>query len=352
VNLRLLVVIVFVLACCSSPPRDTTIRAVEEDGKIVALEISKSIVAAPNDSTFVFLKGASDPVLGTFASESDFVLFTPAVHLSKGQVYEVRNGDNVLTSIELKVDNSIAEPKLVAVYPSGDTLAENTLKMYFRFSEPMVEGVSMKHVHLIRNDTDTMRGTFLDLQPELWNEDGTILTLWLDPGRIKRDLIPNKTLGNPLSVGSNYRLVVTEGWRSKASKPTSTKFEKRFVTTGRDETSPGPERWSVSAPKTGTIHPLKVAFGETLDYLVALNAIDVLSPVAEEIQGELTLEDHEQSIQFVPGKPWETGKYVLRIEARLEDPAGNNLSRLFDQDITNASENQVTKPVFLYFEVR
>ena len=43
-------------------------------------------------------------------------------------------------------------------------------------------------------------GTFLDLQPELWNAEGTVLTLWLDPGRIKRDLIPNKELGIPLKA--------------------------------------------------------------------------------------------------------------------------------------------------------
>jgi hypothetical protein len=325
---------------------------VERNGSPVALEISKEIVPDPNDSTFVFLKGASDPVLGTFTSNADILVFTPAVHLSRGNSYEVRRGGKVLASIEVKVDDSTAVPKLLAVYPSGDSLAENTLKMYLRFSEPMVEGTSLKHLHLIRNGTDTMHGTFLDLQPELWNEGGTILTLWLDPGRIKRDLIPNKTLGKPLSAGSNYTLVVSEGWKSKAAKATSEKFEKSFTTTGRDETSPAPERWEVVSPKANSLDPLIIGFGETLDYLVALNAIEVLNPTGQQMSGELTVGEREQSIQFVPVKFWETGKYVVRVEERLEDPAGNNLSRLFDQEISSNTEKRASKPAFLYFDVR
>ena len=37
-----------------------------------------------------------------------------------------------------------------------------------------------------------MKSIFLELENELWNPEHTQLTLWLDPGRIKRDLIPNQ----------------------------------------------------------------------------------------------------------------------------------------------------------------
>ena len=55
----------------------------------------------------------------------------------------------------------------------------------------MEEGRSTRYVVLVKEGVDTLKGTFLDLQPELWNDDATELTLWLDPGRIKLDLIPN-----------------------------------------------------------------------------------------------------------------------------------------------------------------
>ena len=79
-------------------------------------------------------------------------------------------------------------------------MPENLLKIYLRFSHPMREGQSDKYISLIKNGKDTLPDVFLNLQPELWNEDRTVLTVWLDPGRIKRDLQPNLKLGNPLAT--------------------------------------------------------------------------------------------------------------------------------------------------------
>jgi len=43
---------------------------------------------------------------------------------------------------------------------------------------------------------------------------------------------------------------------------------------------------------------------------------------------------------------WNKGNYKLLIEAKLEDLAGNNLNRLFDTDITQATN--ITKVTFRY----
>ena len=137
--------------------------------------------------------------------------------------------------------------------------------MYFEFSEPMVEGSSLQHLTLIRNDRDTMRGTFLDLQPELWNSDGTVLTLWLDPGRIKRDLIPNKELGSPLKQGERYTLHVNKSWQSKNGVPLAKNYSKTFVTINRDEESPDPLTWKVSAPSSNDKQSLEIQFPQPLD---------------------------------------------------------------------------------------
>ena len=66
----------------------------------------------------------------------------------------------------------------------------------------MQEGQALENITVIKNGKDTIPSIFLDLQPELWNKERTILTLWLDPGRIKRDLQPNKKLGLPLELGA------------------------------------------------------------------------------------------------------------------------------------------------------
>jgi hypothetical protein len=69
----------------------------------------------------------------------------------------------------------------------------------------MMESRSAGFIKLVKNGTDTLHDAFLDLQPELWNEDRTVITLWLDPGRIKRDLQPNLKLGAPLQQSEKYR---------------------------------------------------------------------------------------------------------------------------------------------------
>src|SRR5688572_22539875 len=189
------------------------------------------------------------PVLGDFRKERDEVIFEPIIPFTKGLRYEVLLDDSLLSEILIPIGN-FKPPALLSIYPSQDTLPENLLKMYFEFSEPMVEGSSLQHLTLIRNDRDTMRATFLDLHPELWNSDGTVLTLWIDPGRIKRDLIPNKELGVPLKQGERYTLHLNKSWQSKNGVPLAKNYAKTFVTIHRDEESPDPQSWKVSVPSS------------------------------------------------------------------------------------------------------
>src|SRR5687768_10047886 len=132
--------------------------------------------------------GERVPVLGEFKLDDGEVNFEPLVPFTRNLKYELLLDDKLIGKIQIPT-GEFARPQLVGIYPSNDTLPENLLKMYFEFSMPMVEGRSLKYITLLRDDRDTLENTFLNLQPELWNADGTVLTLWLDPGRIKRELI-------------------------------------------------------------------------------------------------------------------------------------------------------------------
>ena len=134
------------------------------------------------------------------------VIFKPMIAFTRGLKYKVYVRNELIDEIadtDLLIQSTA--PEVVAVYPALDTLPENLLKFYIRFSKPMQEGDELQHIHLIKDGRDTMSSVFLDL--ELWNNERTMLTLWLDPGRIKRELQPNKLLGPPLNKGSiiNYR---------------------------------------------------------------------------------------------------------------------------------------------------
>ena len=88
------------------------------------------------------------------------------------------------------------------MYPSTDELPVNQLKLYVHFSSPMSEGWAARAVRVRRADNDEpLEGVFLAMEPELWDRERRRLTLLLDPGRIKRGLVPNAEAGYPLIQG-------------------------------------------------------------------------------------------------------------------------------------------------------
>jgi len=343
--------------CMRCQPTDerTSVTVVSKNGKAVAVAIRGSFVK--DESISMRLKvqlikpGERHPVLGDFRKDGSEVIFEPIVPLTKGLRYEVLLNDTLLSEIEIPIGDSEA-PQLLSIYPSQDTLPENLLKMYFEFSEPMVEGSSLPHLTLIRNDRDTMRGTFLDLQPELWNSDGTVLTVWLDPGRIKRDLIPNKELGSPLKQGERYTLYVNKSWQSKNGVPLTKNYSKTFVTINRDEESPDLQIWKVSAPSSNNKQSLEIQFQQPLDNFLLRECITILNSDGDIVPGEMVIGEEEKILRFVPDEPWTKGTFALRIESRLEDLAGNNLNRQFDRDVNKKNEGTTQEIFKKEFEVQ
>ena len=144
--------------------------------------------------------GTKTAILGEYNLKKDTLVFEPLIPFTRGLHYEIVINGYLISDIE--IPKSTNHPTLLGIYPTQDTLPENLLKFYFVFAQPMVEGNSLEYIKLLSLEEDTLLHTFLNLQPELWNAERTVLTLWLDPGRIKRDLQPNKRLGNPLTKGS------------------------------------------------------------------------------------------------------------------------------------------------------
>lgn len=273
------------------------------------------------------------PVLGTFTLSGDEVTFTPIVPLTNGRTYELLEDGKPFGEITIPISDASA-PEIEAIYPNVDTIPENQLKVHIQFSQPMMEGKSAQFVKLIENGKDTLDGTFLDLQPELWNETGTTLTLWLDPGRIKLDLIPNKELGKPLTRGAKYRLVILPGWRSKKGLPIESITTKTLHASNRDDQSPDLENWKVKMPLPDSSDQLVILFGEPLDFLLASECILVWDSTGKPVRGTYTLNADVGGFTFLPDSKWQKGPYYITVESRLEDLAGNNLNRLFEVDLT------------------
>jgi hypothetical protein len=249
----------------------------------------------PDDSIEQWLKvhlvtvGAGGPaILGNYVITKDSVGFQPLIPFTPGLEYEVRLKGELLTQVKVPlVSTDAGEPGIVNIYPTIDTVPENLLKLYIEFSKPMQEGRAMEYIRLVRNARDTLTDVFLDLQPELWNKESTILTIWFDPGRIKRDLQPNQRLGAPLQKGMKYKLVVLPGWGDKEGAVIGHLYQRELLTTLRDSLSPDPAKWTIQVPKPGSDQPVEVICYEPLDYLLLKNAIHITDEKGNDIAGSM-----------------------------------------------------------------
>lgn len=342
----LLSLIFFVLTLLNSCKGKDEISIVWEDNRANAIVIPKSIFNDGNmDQLQVRLQTQLEPVLGEFAKEDDGIVFKPVVPFTAGFVYEVFSQKEKLGAVSIPLPVNAKKTVLTNIFPTVDTVPENLLKIYLQFSAPMREGEALQYVHLLNENKDTLHDVFLDLQPELWNKERTALTLWLDPGRIKRDLIPNRKMGNPLKKGNWYTLIVSPDWKDVQGLPLQNKIEKKFFVGERDSRSPELSLWTIQTPKAGTNQQLEISFGESLDYFLLGETINILNDKKEIIRGEIKILDKEKRIAFTPQQPWKSGSYRIQVKAILEDLAGNNLNRPFDRD-TKIQKQVFDKDVF------
>lgn len=338
-----LIFFALLFARCSQSGKEINLQWTKKQA--TGIVVPKSLLADGSEgeqknSLQVRLSQSNLSILGEYASLEDAVVFKPLIPLSPGKRYDVFFKQKSIGSVTVPFPDARDAPELVAIYPSADTLPENLLKIYLQFSSPMREGEALRHLHLLNEKGDTIPAIFLDLQPELWNEERTTLTVWLDPGRIKRDLIPNQRMGNPLQKGKRYTLEIDSAWKNTQGLSLKTTITKNIVVGERDAVLPQPDRWTVTLPKAATLEPLRLVFGEPLDYFLLEETIQVLSAKGEVINGKITVLKNETGLVFTPLAPWKPGSYRIKIATYLEDLAGNNLNRPFDRDVLHQPKKE------------
>ncbi|MFD1257065.1 hypothetical protein ACFQ3S_09680 [Mucilaginibacter terrae] len=322
-----------VLAACKQ--RKPEITLVMQNNHAVGLRIPATLVdkIAGIIQVCLLKKGNQIKMLGILQEDGTDKVFRPLIPFSPGLTYTVFKGEKQIGKITVPVYKNKVSPELVSIYPNLDTLPENLLKIYLKFTQPMRTGQSLEHIKLLNSKNDTLN-VFLNLQPELWDTTGTMLTLWLDPGRIKRDLEPNLRLGNPLKQGENYTLLISNRWTNTQGKALKQTYHKAFIVGQRDNASPAVSNWKLNSPTAGSVKPLTVNTIERLDHYLLEESVFVLNAEGEPIKGSVKTNTNDTGISFTPAEAWQPGPYIILVNARLEDLAGNNLNRLFDRDIT------------------
>lgn len=293
------------------------------------------------------------------------IRFTPKFPLTVGVTYRA-----VFDESQWATDQAVAtlvssvfrvpEPRrgspattLTNVFPSGAEVPENLLKFYLHFSAPMSRGRVYQHIHLMDGSGKEIELPFLELDEELWDPEMKRLTLFIDPGRIKRGVRPLEEIGPSLEEGKLFTLVIDAAWLDAKGKPLSKKFEHRFRVGAPDRTSIIPENWELVEPVPESTDPLSVAFAESMDHALALRLLRVVREDGSPVEGTPKLTDSEKTWKFTPSQPWKPGAYKLVVPAILEDLAGNNVGKTFEVELVERGEpRDIGKPVRLPFVVK
>jgi hypothetical protein len=305
------------------------------------------------------------PMLGAYRVASNWVRFDPQFPLEPGVNYRAmfhpdrlpgergKSSDPITALFKTPSRRSNPTTVVTQVYPSADVLPENLLKFYVHFSAPMSRGHIYDYLHLRDDDGKDVELPFLEIDEELWNPSMTRLTLFIDPGRIKRGVRPLEEIGPALLEGKQYTLVIEKAWQDGAGSPLKEAFRKTFKVGPPDRDPPDPARWQVQSPKPETRAPLEIVFSEPMDRALAERVIRVARDSGEVVEGKAGLENQEQRWNFIPSAPWHRGLYRIAVETTIEDLAGNNIGKPFEVDVfENVQRRTTNSTVKLPFEVR
>lgn len=273
-------------------------------------------------------------VVGAYEIDGDRVRFTPMFPLDPGRQYQV-----VFASAGARIEGWVGLPPSTAVpttvvshvYPSSEVVPENQLRMYLHFSAPMGIRGGLDYVRLLDDKGQTVEDPFLPLDTEFWNDDRTRYTVFFDPGRQKRGIMPNQLMGRALEPGRRYTLVVDREWRDGNGLPLKESFSRTFRVGPADERPLDTASWRIAPPPAGSRDPLVVTFPEALDHGLLLRAVGVARD-GRALPGAIAIEPGETVWRFTPERAWDAGGYQLVVLGVLEDLAGNRIGRAFEVD--------------------
>jgi hypothetical protein len=266
--------------------------------------------------------------------------FVPRFPFDAGRSYAVRfdparlpspRSDPIL-STRIRVSGPEAAPSasVVAVYPSGRIWPENMLRFYVHFSAPMSRNNGVRFIHLIDDRGREVEDAILAAYADLWNPDATRLTVFFDPGRVKRGVGPNRELGRAIVEGRRYAIAIDAEWPDANGQPLASAFRREFTAGPPAYDGLSLTEWRITPPVAGSARPLAVTFPAPLDHALLGRAIGVRTVDGREVPGHTGTGAQETVWTFTPAEPWAAGWYQLAVLTLLEDPAGNRVNQPFE----------------------
>ena len=361
-------IVLFISGCTDAPPRTETVSAgeslkttsapvinkTEPATPVISIRLSEDSISQIDDDCLVLGIRTPDsdklsPVHGNYERVAGILTFTPTFPLLPNQEYEAVNLQTG-ESNAYQWSVTAGPPPTVTIAPSLGTLPANHLKFYLAFSEPMQQDSPWKHCRL----RDITTGEFVPRpfrHTELWNRSSDRLTLWFHPGRQKTGVNLNVEIGRILESDHQYELILDGDWKSLAGTPIGDDLTIQFRAGPPDHDQPNPNSWALAEPSAGTVSPLAIDFGESLDYALLMNrALEVIDN-GKPVESRQEVSTDGKSINIIPTKAWAAKSYTIKINPKLEDLAGNSVERPFEVDLRRNDADQ-SQPTSISFTIK
>jgi hypothetical protein len=212
----------------------------------------------------------------------------------------------------------------IRISPEAMALPANTLRFYIHFSRPGEAHFDREQLRLKNEDGQVVPDPFLVLSHELWSRDGRRLTVFMEPGRIKRGMGEDPSHEPAFIVGRKYSLVITA--LGQTARHTFRVGDP--ILEAIDESD-----WRVDPPIVGSTNPAIVHFNRVMDAALCEDEIRILNPFGKVLDTRVTLARDAITLAFYPNQPWSAGNHTLVVSDRFEDVCGNRLGEALDHDL-------------------
>ena len=283
---------------------------------------------------------ASGAVAGRYGVTATAVEYRPRFPFDPGRAYTARFDQTRLptpragTPVTARLRLAPAAPSdpatVTMIFPSGAVWPENMLRFYIHFSAPMSRGSGTKFVHLVDHEGKEVPDAILAAYGDLWNDATTRLTVFFDPGRVKRGVGPNVRMGRAIVEGRRYAITVDAAWKDAQGQALAAPFKREFTAGPALYQALSATDWKISAPRAGTRELVTIAFPAPLDRALLERTISLQTAAGGAIPGRVQVGESEASWMFIPAEAWKAGDYRLVVQTVLEDPAGNKIGRAFE----------------------
>jgi hypothetical protein len=374
VRIKLALAAVLLLFGLTAAAQEFSIRLENDSFRVAGFKPAAAQASQDWSKSFRIYSGNGDvpPLAGDYAVENGSLVFHPRFPLEPGvryrAVFQPPAGKPIEATFEKPKQQLTPSTRVAHVYPSADVLPSNTLKLYIYFSAPMSRAEAWQHIHMLDEKGQPLKYEFVEIQQELWDNSHTRLTVLFDPGRIKRGVRQNETLGPPIVEGKQYTLVIDRNWQDSRGVPLADDFRKPFRGGPADRTPPDPKTWRIIPPAAGSSSDLVIDFPKPMDFALLQRMLQVSSSTAvvgtitnagtnggsaNTLPGTVTVDKQETEWRFTPKLAWKSGTYRLLINTGIEDLSGNHIGQPFDLDkFQTVTKNIETQTISLPFDIR